>query len=504
MNYSEKIFKGSAIVFAAALTAAVMSYLLRLFLARNLSVAEFGLLYSILAFVGIFGIFKDIGLGQTLVKFLAEFTGSGKNEQIRSSVVSIAAIQMAAALAFMVPIILFSDIIAINYFKMPGAAFPLQLIAISFIAGTAMTLLQHTAQGLGHIAIFAIVEPVRVAVTLAVSATLIYMGVTGVSYAYVFAAIVSAAFLASALKRKGTITGRTTFEKKLVKNMIKFALPLFVGGLSSLLLLYTDVITLTIFRGVADVGLYNAALPTSQLLWIIVIALAAVLLPVISEMWARKEKGQISMAVSLAAKFSFVALIPLAMMMVAFSEDIVRLLFGEVYISASAALQILAINSLFYTIFVIFSTSLISISMPLINTKITAVISIINLALNVLLIPQYGIVAAAFTTTVSYFIGMALAYVALRKTVQVHLDVASLTKATVGGIISLIIIFTIKTLLSFSIWAEATVALIAGLSFYFVFVLRSRSVTKKELEFMKRLNMPVPNIIIKIVARLSS
>ncbi len=504
MNYGEKLFKGSAVVFGAAAIAAAISYLLRLFLARNLSVADFGLLYSILAFVGLFAIFKDIGLGSTLVKFLAEFAGSDKKEHIKSSITAVGAIQILSAFIFMVPIIVFSDVIAISYLKTPDAAFPLQLIAVSFIIGTVMTLLQHAAQGLGHATIYAIVEPIRIAVTFAASIAMIYIGVTGVSYAYVLAAAVTVAFLFISLRSKGTITGKAIPEKKLVKDIMKFALPVFIGGLSALLLFYTDTIIITIFRGVEEVGLYNAALPTSQLLWIIVTALVAVLLPVISEMWAKKQTEHISNALSLIAKFSFVVLIPLAMMMVAFAEDVIRLLFGEAYIAAATALQILSINAIFYTVFVIFSTSLISVNKPLTNTKITAVISVINLVMNVALVPQYGIAAAAFATTISYLIGATLTYFALKKTITITLDMKSLAKIAAGGLISLAAIFIIKTLLVSGIWPKVALSLVISLGIYFFFVLYTKGVTKKELEYLKKLNLPVPKFVSRTVERLSS
>jgi len=503
-GYGKKLFRGSAVVFAAAAIAAVISYLLRLFLARNLSVADFGLLYSILAFVGLFAIFKDIGLGSTLVKFIAEFSGSGKKEQIKSSITAVGAIQIVSAFIFMVPIIIFSDAIAISYLKTPAAALPLQLIAVSFIIGTLMTLLQHAAQGLGHATIYAVVEPIRIAAAFAGSIALIYMGVAGVSYAYVIAAAVSVAFLFISLRSKRTITGKALPEKKLLKELMRFAIPVFIGGLSALLLFYTDTITITIFRGVEEVGLYNAALPTSQLLWIIVTALVAVLLPVISEMWAKKHTEHISNALSLIAKFSFVILIPLAMMMVAFAEDVIRLLFGEAYVGASTALQILSINALFYTVFVIFSTSLISVNRPLTNTKITAVISVINLVMDVALVPQYGIAAAALATAVSYLIGAILAYFALKKSVPITLDIKSLGKIAAGGLISLAVIFIIKTLLLSDIWLKIGLSLVISLGVYSVFVLYTKGVTKKELEYMKKLNMPVPKFMSRMVEKLSS
>lgn len=504
MNYAERLFKGSTVVFAAAILAAVLGYLLRLFIARNLSVTDFGLLYSIFVFIAFFSLFKDMGLGPTLVKFLAEFSVTENKDKIKSSILAVGVVQLIVAVAIMVPIIIFSDAIAITYFKTSAASAPLQFIALSFVIGTTLTTLQHAAQGLGHVKIYSLVEPIRIVVSFVFVFLFVYMGVIGVSYAYVLGAVASVIFLASGLKRNKKITGKAVFDGALFKQLMKFGIPVFIGGLSSLLLFYTDTIVLTVFRGLEDVGLYQAALPTSQLLWVLANSLAVILLPLVSEMWAKKHTREISATLGLMSKFAFAIVIPLAIIIIAFASDILIILFGQAYAPAAIALQILAINSMFYTLFVVFSNSLIAVDKPVSNTKITVFISILNLVLNILFIPQYGIVAAALSTLLAYFIGTVLAFYALRKRVQVRMDTISLAKIFAGGMVSLMIIFAIKTILIFNIWAEIIVSLAAGLVFYSVFILRTKGLTKEELKFLQKLKIPFPNFAVKILAKLAS
>ena len=47
-NYVEKIAKGSITIFLLSIIASIVGYLLRLFLARNLSVSDFGLFFSVI------------------------------------------------------------------------------------------------------------------------------------------------------------------------------------------------------------------------------------------------------------------------------------------------------------------------------------------------------------------------------------------------------------------------------------------------------------------------
>jgi len=72
MNYVEKFVKGTTIVFLMHIVGGAIGYLLRLFIARNLTVAEFGLLYAVLSFIGFLTMFRDLGFGPALTKFVAE------------------------------------------------------------------------------------------------------------------------------------------------------------------------------------------------------------------------------------------------------------------------------------------------------------------------------------------------------------------------------------------------------------------------------------------------
>ncbi|RLE44991.1 hypothetical protein DRJ22_05200, partial [Candidatus Woesearchaeota archaeon] len=79
MNYARKAVIGSLIVVVASILAQFFGYIARMFLARNLSTAQFGLFYSAMAsvlFIG--GLFTDLGYSSALTKFIAEFKAKGQ------------------------------------------------------------------------------------------------------------------------------------------------------------------------------------------------------------------------------------------------------------------------------------------------------------------------------------------------------------------------------------------------------------------------------------------
>ncbi|MDD5464595.1 MAG: polysaccharide biosynthesis C-terminal domain-containing protein, partial [Candidatus Moranbacteria bacterium] len=216
------------------------------------------------------------------------------------------------------------------------------------------------------------------------------------------------------------------------------------------------------------------------------------------------HRNQLSNVVRLIIKFAFVFVIPFAIITIAFAGNIISILFGADYIAATLTLQILAINAIFYTVFLIFSTSLIAVNKPLTNTKITAFISVLNLALNIIFIPVYGIAGAAISTTASYFIGMLLTFRSLRKEVTIPIDLGAIAKAFAGGLLMLGIIFFTKSLQIFDTWLMIIISLIAGLVAYTLFILRTKGLGKDDLLFLLKLKIPIPKQAAKILLKLAS
>ena len=60
-NYTKHAVKGTAVVFIVSILAGILGYIVRLALARGLSVEDFGLFYAVFAFLALLGVFKSFG-----------------------------------------------------------------------------------------------------------------------------------------------------------------------------------------------------------------------------------------------------------------------------------------------------------------------------------------------------------------------------------------------------------------------------------------------------------
>ncbi|MCX6818606.1 MAG: polysaccharide biosynthesis C-terminal domain-containing protein, partial [Candidatus Aenigmarchaeota archaeon] len=221
----------------------------------------------------------------------------------------------------------------------------------------------------------------------------------------------------------------------------------------------------------------------------------------VSELWARGKKNILGYGISLMLKFSFILIIPPALLMMTFPEIIIRLFFGEAFLPVVLTLQILSIGSIFYAILSISSMTLMGMGKPFINTKVMFLIAIFNLISNILLIPSLGTVGAAATTTISYMIGSFMLLHFLKKNIRIKIPYKPLLKAFIGGFFTLLIILLLKEVLILNPWVEAFICLFLGTIFYMFFILSTKAITKDDLRVLSKINVPIPKLLIKISGR---
>ncbi len=505
-NYAKRLAKGSTVVFSISILGAFLGYVLRIYLSRTLSVAEFGLFFAIMAFVGLFAMFYRLGLDEALVKHIPEFLHKKQADRIKSSFIFVMCIQLIAALIIFLPMFAFPGYFAENYFHNEAAAFPLVIVVFSSIAGIFMLINQKVFQGFGKMGFFSSVEPLRVVLTIGFLYVLAIMGiqnVTGVAYAYLLSAVsVSIITFLMVLRLFDFLKVKMNFTDETTKSLFAFAIPTFIGSMGSTILGYIDTIVLTYFRNLNEVGLYQIALPTSQLLSYFVSSLTIVLFPAVSEMWAGKKTELLSTTLRILIKFSFLFMIPVAMIFIAFPEIVIRLLFGEQYLHAARALQLLSAGSIFLSVAMIFMATLSGIGKPMLNTKTVFIVVTFNVLLNIALVPGFGATGAAAATAISYTLMMIIAAYYVRKSIKISMPVMPLLKIFLGGLITLALILYLKSLLEANAWVEAFICLPAGFIFYTFFILKTKAVSRADLSIIMKTGIPVPKKLADIASRL--
>jgi len=192
--------------------------------------------------------------------------------------------------------------------------------------------------------------------------------------------------------------GKPKFKKKYVKYSLIYSIPLMPHALSGFILSYFDRIAINQLTGSLNTGLYSFAYNVGMIMNVVVMAMNKAWVPIFYEKLKNSDYIIINKMASNYAKYIFLA----AASLILFSKELVMILADKEYYSALELLPIIILSYVFvflYTIFANYSfykkkTGLISLA--------TLLAGIINIGLNYWLIPEFGYIAAAYTTLFSY------------------------------------------------------------------------------------------------------
>lgn len=212
------------------------------------------------------------------------------------------------------------------------------------------------------------------------------------------------------------IYSEKTFENINIKNqIISYSFPLWFISLGFLLLTEVDTFMLGILSTPSETGYYNIAKQLITKLPEITLALSAGVLPIFAKI-NMENKSLMQKKLNFLLGINFVIFIFLIIILFFISPYLIRTLFGSEYLASVMPLRILLPFVFFYSFSVLLSGFLDYVGKAkkrAINLSLTM---ILNVVLNIFLIPKFGANGAAVATLISYFPYVIMNWLEVRKT----------------------------------------------------------------------------------------
>ena len=172
------------------------------------------------------------------------------------------------------------------------------------------------------------------------------------------------------------------------------------SGLLLYLLNWTDVIMLGMMVDEEQVGIYNIAYKIGSVGFLVIVSVSTVITPRMAELYGKGDLAELKKLTHQATRLIAVLSIPLVFVLLFFSEYILSF-FGKEVVSGDTTLIIVALGVLFSAIVGNVDQLLNMTNHQIILRNITIAIFTLNVILNFILIPIYGINGAAFASLVS-------------------------------------------------------------------------------------------------------
>ena len=205
------------------------------------------------------------------------------------------------------------------------------------------------------------------------------------------------------------------FNKEIAKQLLKDSWPLIFTGLVIIIYMRIDQIMIKEMLGEREVGLFSAAVRLSEVWYFIPVIISSSLFPSIVNAKKISEELYLGRLQHLYAVMIWVAII-IALLLTFVSNWVVTLLFGEAYREAGQVLAIHIWAGVFVFIGVASSKWFLSEGLQRYLTINTIAGAILNIVLNLFLIPRYGIYGSAIATVISQALASYLMNIVFRRT----------------------------------------------------------------------------------------
>ncbi len=218
-------------------------------------------------------------------------------------------------------------------------------------------------------------------------------------------------------------------------------LSLFVMQLAQIIFSSADITMLGLIRSDYEVGIYTAAVKIYNIVNQVMASVLWVVMPRLSAAFAEKNYSAINDLLRKVFGFLMALGLPCLVGVAVLSKEIMYIVGGEQYISAAPALQILMIALFFSLLGGTFIGNIIL--LPSKREKpflyVCCITAVVNVVLNAILIPFFGIYAAAATTAFSALLIFLLLLPKVEKEIRVD-KIGSLIFLPVTGCIFIVLI----------------------------------------------------------------
>lgn len=386
------IIKQTSWLFLAQAIGRIIGFFYTIFLARNLGVENFGLYSVALAYFSIFAQIADFGFNRYLIQELAS-QRKGVSELL--SCVAFLRLTLTSVAFSLLAVILYSfdpDKIRVHLILIATLAIIPQVINQTLDAAfVAFKKLQYSS--------IALIVLNIVTATAGLYLVTNGFGVIGALSALIFGQLVYLFLLTILLKRQkvSIIAKAEWFE---IKNILKGSLPYGLLGILGLIYFRMDTLMLSYLKGNFETGIYGVAYRFLDAVIFIPSAVAAALFPVIVQL---KETGvgKVKQVYYKSLFFMLIVGLAIATFYIMVLPFVIREFLPN-YGSSIEVLSVLALTIPFMFIHTPGVQVLLSGDEHLKQVIFFSVILVLlNAGLNLIFIPKFGVMAAAWTTVVS-------------------------------------------------------------------------------------------------------
>lgn len=398
--------RGAGIVLLGTIIARVLGYVFRVVLKRYLGLADFGLISAVIAIIEMVTIVALLGLPGAVSRYISYYRAR-KAPDKEGAVILIAFLLTIGASIFAGLAIYFSAPFLCNVlFKKPEMLPMLKILWLAIIPYTFQFIIADIFRGYKQMRLMMLVQPLGRNIFLLlgfIGAILISSGMTAAVWGNLSGYVLGTVFALILLRQNVRIHAVSHSDKnKILHELVAFSWPLVFSTIFWNTTSRIDVFFLTIYASKEQVGVYNALLPLSQFVPVAMQSFITIFMPIIASIFARGTLAQIQGIYSASTKWIYSFTLIIFFPIFVFSGPILEIFFGADTLGGSLPLRVVAVGYLIHSVLGPANQVLHAAAKTkwiLFNTFFAFMLNVI---LDLILIPRYNILGAAIAATVAF------------------------------------------------------------------------------------------------------
>jgi O-antigen/teichoic acid export membrane protein len=407
--------RGSSLLLAGRIVSLAVMCAVQILIVRHLSRADYGAWTYALSVVALLQSVAALGLDRAVTRFLAIYRERGDLVRIRGLVLML--VTVVACFGTLVTIVLMSfpgtlgrvtgvephvlALLNVIIFLVPLEALDLLFIGMFACLGQARSIVIRR-----HI-----IAPV---LKLAAVVTLVVLDadVTFLAYGYLAACLMGMLLYAPLVLRSARQLGLWRGREVTLpaREVFAFTLPLMTADVAGAIAWASGTLALGYYSTLDQVALFTVAVPLASLNETVARNFTVLYTPAVSRLFARKDHAAINTIYWRTAVWVAVLTFPVFVLTFSASGSVLQVLYGTKYHDAALVLSLLALAEYVNVAFGLNGLTLRLLSDVRYSITVNIVIAVLTVVANVVLVPRYGALGAAWATT-----GTALLYCVLKQ-----------------------------------------------------------------------------------------
>jgi len=431
---------GSGVIFAGTLIGLLFDIIIKRVFTWYLSPGDFGTYSLALTIISITGAVATLGLNDGVPRYIAYFIGRNEEYKIHELITSAAIMGLiTAVIAMLVSPVLFESL-AGEGFDSQGkilSIIKIMIFAIPFtiLLNVAVAVYRGFDRTNVNMYFYNIVRPMSL---LIFASTAVFFGLSfhGIVLMDLFSMIFTFGIMSAYLTKKPPFKLKLKLKfSEPTKQLIRYSFPLLITATLLNIMTWTDTLMLGYFKSAEVVGIYSAVYPLVGFLSIIIGPMGFVYVPVVSKLWGENRTELVGPIYRIMTKWCFLLTFPIFVLMFVYPESLLTKIYGAEYVSGAIVLRVLALGFITNSYFGFNYHTIMASGNSGLLMKCSLASAGMNVLLNLILIPQYGLVGAAIASSVSFSSIEVFMTLKIWKNQNMHPFTSAYRKLTLIGII---------------------------------------------------------------------